>query len=156
MLFGSKHPVVGQASTVIQKPVDDVFRFIGEEFFDNYPKWSPEVVELKRLSPGPLQVGTLARQVRVDHGHRTESTFKVTDYQPNQRLVFSGVSNAYRCTYDFAPNGKDQPATQVTFTFELPDLEMYMRPFEKLIRVAVQDGASRTVRNLKGLIEKSA
>jgi hypothetical protein len=28
-----------------------------------------------------------------------------------------------------------------------------MRPFEKLIRVAVQDGAERTVRNLKRLIE---
>jgi hypothetical protein len=31
-----------------------------------------------------------------------------------------------------------------------------MRPFEKLIRRAVQEGARRTVRNLKQLIESEA
>jgi hypothetical protein len=153
MLFGSKQPVVAKASTVIRKPVEDVFSFIGDGFFDNYPKWSPEVVELKPLSGGALRVGALARQVRVDHGHRSESTFKVTDLQPNKRISFSGVSNAYRCTYDLETTDVSGPSTRVAFTFELPELEMFMRPFEKLIRVAVQDGAERTVQNLKGLIE---
>jgi hypothetical protein len=156
MLFGSKQPVVAKASTIINKPVEEVFHFIGEEFFDNYPKWSPEVVELKPLSEGPVTVGAMARQVRIDHGHRSESTFKVTELQPNRRITFSGVSNAYRCVYDLEKTtGTATPATRVAFTFELPELEMYMRPFEKLIRIAVQDGAERTVRNLKGLIERS-
>jgi len=34
----------------------------------------------------------------------------------------------------------------VTFTFELQRLELLMRPFERLIRFAVQDGAERLVR----------
>jgi hypothetical protein len=42
----------------------------------------------------------------------------------------------------------------VTFTFELERLEPRLRPFEKLIRIALQDGAKRTVRKLKLLIEK--
>jgi hypothetical protein len=153
MLFGSKQPVKAKASTVIKKPVEEVFHFIGEEFFENYPKWSPEVVELKALSDGPLKLGAMARQVRVDHGHRTESTFAVTDFQPNRRISFSGVSNAYRCTYELETTATPVMATRVAFTFELPELELFMRPFEKLIRVAVQEGAERTVRNLKGLIE---
>lgn len=152
MLFGAKQPVTAKASTVIKKPVEDVFHFIGEEFFDNYPRWSPEVVELKALSDGPLKVGAMARQVRVDHGHRSESTFTVTDFQPNRRIAFSGVSNAYHCTYELEA-AQPAAATRVAFTFELPRLEPFMRPFEKLIRVAVQDGAERTVKNLKGLIE---
>lgn len=153
MLFGSNHPVVGKASTVIHKPVEDVFRFIGDGFFENYPKWSPEVVELKPLSREQLQLGSLARQVRVDHGHRTESTFKVTEYQPNRRLLFSGVKDPYRCIYDMEPDMGSQSNTRIAFTFELSQIEFYMRPFEKLIRIAVQDGAERTVRNIKGLIE---
>jgi hypothetical protein len=44
----------------------------------------------------------------------------------------------------------------LTFTFEFPELELMLRPFEKLVRVAVQDGAERTVRNIKGLLEKEA
>lgn len=154
MLFGSRQPVLGKASTIIQKPVEEVFHFIGNDFFNNYPRWSPEVEDLKALSGGPLKVGSLVRQVRVDHGHRTESTFKVTDFEPNRRIAFSGVSAAYRCIYDLEKTESPGSATRVAFTFELPELEIFMRPFEKLIRIAIQDGAERTVRNLKGLIEK--
>jgi hypothetical protein len=33
-------------------------------------------------------------------------------------------------------------------------MEFLMRPFEKLIRIAIQDGAGRVVRNIKGLVER--
>ena len=46
------------------------------------------------------------------------------------------------------------PSTHLTFTCELEWLEPRMRPFAKLIRMALQDGAKRTVRKLKLLIEK--
>lgn len=156
MLFGSGKPVIGKASTIIRQPVGEVFRFIGEDFFTNYPRWSPEVVELRRMSAEPLQVGSLMKQVRVDHGHKSESTFKVTDYALNRRLAFNGESNKYRCIYDFAQPEGIPDATRVEFTFEFPVLEGFLRPFEKLVRIAVQEGADRTVRNLKGLIERDA
>jgi hypothetical protein len=152
-MFGfDSSPIISKATIVIGRPSDDVFRFIGEEFFANYSRWSPEVQELKQLSPGPVGVGTKARQVRVDQGHRSESTFGVTIFRPGERICFEGISNAYRCDYELKSNNFE-PSTRVTFTFELPKLEMYMRPFEKLIRVVLQDGAERTVRNLKRLIE---
>ncbi|WP_348758856.1 SRPBCC family protein [Candidatus Methylocalor cossyra] len=146
---------MAKASTVIQKPVEEVFHFVGDEFFANYPRWSPEVVELHRLSEGPLQKGTTARQVRIDHGHRTETTFAVSEFQPHRRICFTGLSNAFFCSYEFERAGSPGAATRVAFTFELKELEPYMRPFEKLIRAAVQDGVERTVKNLKGLIEGS-
>lgn len=156
MIFGPKQqsqPVVGKASAVIKCPIEEVYSFIGDGFFENYPKWSPEVVELKSLSNGPLSVGTMARQVRVDHGHKSQSTFKVTQLVRNKKLSFSGVSNSYNCTYEFEETSEGSSSTNVSFTFELPELEMFMRPFEKLVRIAVQDGAVRTVKNLKGLLE---
>jgi len=155
MLFGTQQPVVAKASVVIQKPVEDVYHFISDEFFDNYPRWSPEVVELKSLSEGPVKLGTMAKQVRVDHGHKSESTFKVTTHQPNKCLCFSGVSNPYTCLYELDVRNESDVATRLTFTFELPQIDVFMRPFEKLIRVAIQDGANRTVKNLKGLLEST-
>ncbi|MGR8980115.1 MAG: SRPBCC family protein [Gammaproteobacteria bacterium] len=153
-MFGlpSSHSACGTARIVINKPVDQVFHFIAVDFFENYPKWSPEVQKLELLSEPPLQLNSLVRQVRIDNGQRSESTFKIITYRKNEKLVFEGVSNAYRCSYDFFP--KNTPViTEITFTFELPKLELFMLPFEKLIRIAVQDGAKRTVRNLKSLIE---
>ncbi|WP_139556445.1 SRPBCC family protein [Methylotetracoccus oryzae] len=152
-MFGFDNaPIVSKASIVIARPAEEVFRFIGVDFFKNYCRWSPEVQELKQLSPGSVGVGTKARQVRVDQGHRTESIFGVTVFQPHSRVCFEGISNPYKCDYELKGNETDG-STRVTFIFELPKLEMYMRPFEKLIRVVMQDGSERTVRNLKRLIE---
>jgi hypothetical protein len=153
-MFGltSSRGASGTGSIVINKPVENVFNFIAVDFFENYPRWSPEVQELELLSTPPLKLNSLVRQVRIDNGQRSESTFKITTYQVNQKLVFEGVSNAYRCSYGFVSTNPPTN-TQITFTFELLKLELFMLPFEKLINIAVQEGAKRTVRNLKNLIE---
>lgn len=145
-------PVIGKANALIQRPPQDVFDFVGANFLTNYPRWSPEVVELKPLTEGPVKVGTMCHQVRVDQGRRSESTFKVMAFQPGQRICFEGVSNSYRCDYVFEPSNPPS-ASRITFTFELHSLEMFMRPFEKLIRIAVQEGTEKTVRSIKKLVE---
>ncbi len=142
--------VKGQASIEIERSADAVYAFIAEDFERNYPRWSPEVKELRMVSKGPMRVGTLARQVRVDQGRRTESTFKITHMQPARRLTFQGTNFPFWVDYQFDAASQH---TKLTFTFELRRIDLIMRPFEKLIRSAVQDGAERTVRNLKRLIE---
>ena len=103
-------------------------------------------------APDPTSSGiTAARQVRVDQGRRTESTFRVSALDEGQRIVFQGTSNPFVIVYRFHSLGGD--TTRLTFAFELSRLELFMRPFEKLIRLAVQDGAERVVHNIKGLIE---
>ncbi|MFI3121656.1 MAG: SRPBCC family protein [Methylococcaceae bacterium] len=155
-MFGltSKRGASGTGRIVINQPLVNVFNFIAVDFFDNYPKWSPEIQELELLSAPPLQLNSLVRQVRIDNGQRSESTFKITTYKVGEQLVFEGVSNAYRCSYDFAST-TPTINTQITFTFELLKLKLFMLPFEKLINIAVQEGAKRTTRNLKNLIELS-
>jgi hypothetical protein len=147
----SNTPVVGKSSTEIQCPSEIIFDFIGTNLLTNYPKWSPEVRELEKLSNDPVTQGTLFRQVRVDQGNRSESTFKVTIFNPVSRICFEGVSNPYRC--DYVLEVIDSTSARISFTFELLSLELHMRPFEKLIRFAVQDGTERTVRNIRKLVE---
>ena len=147
--------VKAQAKITIQRPAEDVYRFIAENFERNYPRWSPEVKELRLLTSGPLKVGSKARQVRVDQGRRTESTFRITRMQSPRppgagQLRFEGASPQFVVDYLIDP---EADGTRLTFTFELRRLELMMKPFEKLIRIAVQDGARRTVFNLKQLIE---
>ncbi len=150
--LGAKNPVIGTACITIDRATDDVYRFIGIGFFQNYPRWSPEVIQLESLTDGPVRLGTIARQVRVDQGHRTESKFRVNVFEPNKKLCFSGVSDPYRCTYEVADLNSGK-STRLSFTFELLEIQLFMRPFEKLIRAVVQDGADRTVRNIKRLVE---
>ena len=147
-----KDPVVGRAEIIIKSAPDLIFEFIGVNFFSNYPRWSPEVVELEKLSDGGIGVGTLGRQVRIDQRRRLESKFEVTKFEVEKSVVFEGVPDPFRCAFVLrAIEGNVK--TSLSFTFEGLELRPYMRPFEKLIRRVVQDGADRTTRNIKHLIE---
>ncbi len=139
-----------QASTLIARRAEQVFNFIAVDFFKNYERWSPEVVSLKPLSQGPVRIGTTCRQVRIDRGRRTESTFRVSRLEPGKHVEFEGTSSPFRVSYQLDPTAEK---TRLTFTFGLSRLELFMRPFEKLIRIAMTEGAESVVRNIKRLIE---
>ena len=143
--------VKARADILIRRPPERVYGFVARDFFANYPRWSPEVQRLDVLTPGPLRVGSRARQVRIDQGRRSESTFRVTALEDPVRVEFAEGSDLFRIGYRLDPAGEQ---TRLSFAFELTRLELYMRPFEKLVRIAVQDGAERVVRNIKALVER--
>ncbi|MEI6707694.1 MAG: SRPBCC family protein [Methylococcales bacterium] len=149
--FDSSKPVAGESSIDIPKPANDVFSYIGENFFDNYPKWAVEVVEFEPLSGKEVFVGATAKQIRKDNGAEVESVFKITDYEPNVKLIFEGITAPYKHSYLLESDGLQKP-TRLTFRFELLELEVFMRPFQKLIRSAIEDGTETTVENIKNLI----
>ena len=148
-------PVVSKASILMKGSTEKLFRYLGDDFFENYPKWSPEVKELKQIGEQPMGPGVTARQVRVDGGHRSESKFRITLYEPNRSLAFAGISEPFHCTYEIQDEGREG-LVKLIFTFELLEMKVFMRPFERLIRIAAQHGAERTVRNIKNLIEVDA
>jgi hypothetical protein len=150
--LGPADPVVGRKSILVRSSAAELFKFIGDDLFLNYPRWSPEVQELECLTEGPVRLGTMARQVRVDHGQRSESTFRITVYEPPRRVALAGVVEPYRCLYELQSRGAGD-VTELSFTFELLELKVFMRPFEQMVRGAIQDGAGRTVENIKRLVE---
>lgn len=150
--LGSTDPVIGRAHTIVSCSAAELFQYIGTGLFENYPKWSPEVKELEQITPGPVQLGTEGRQVRVDQGRRSESKFKISAFEPGQRITLVGVSDPFRCTYELQEISPAQ-STKLTFSFELLEILAIMRPFEGLVRVAIKDGAGRTVQNIKRLVE---
>ncbi|MBK1648675.1 SRPBCC family protein [Rhabdochromatium marinum] len=140
-----------KANILINRRPEQVFGFIAEDFLDNYARWSPEVKQIEALTPGPLTLGSRMRQVRVDQGRRSENQFKVTALEKPERLEFTESSDLFRTGYWLSAAGQQ---TRLEFGFELCRIELYMRPFEKLIRIAIQEGTERVVRNIKTLAER--
>ena len=143
--------VKSQSSILIRCSVPDLFHFVATDFVRNYPRWSPEVQQLTPLSSGPLAVGWTARQVRIDQGRRSEADFKVIALEPERRVCFKGIKDPFEINYFFEPHFD---YTRLTFSFEMARLGFGLRPFEKLIRVAVKEGTDRVVRDLKTLAER--
>jgi hypothetical protein len=149
--FDSTKPVIGKASIRINKPIEEVFHFVGKNFFENYPKWALEVTEFEPLDGEKLFIGAKARQVRKNQGQDVQSVFEITESLLFKKISFKGITEPYRNTYLFEiENNKN--STLLTFSFELLEVELFMRPFEKLIRSAIEEGAENTVENIKNLV----
>ena len=142
--------IKAQANILVGKSADVCFGFVADDFFRNYPRWSPEVVKLKSLSSGPLRVGSLGQQVRIDQGHRSEDSFRVVVLQRARRVAFRGVSRPFVIDYRFDALEQE---TRITFAFTLERLSLPLRPFEGPIRRVTQESTERVVRNIKRLIE---
>jgi len=149
--LGSAKPLIGQAVDVVNSPIARIYDFVGNCFFDNYPRWCPQVVELEMLSEPPIRSGTIGRQVTRDRGIDSESTFLVTHFAAPQRMEIMGKSEPFRTAYEFAM--ETETSTRLAFTFEVKELDLVMRPFQKLIRIALEEGAVQTVENIKQLLE---
>lgn len=152
--IAASKPVLGQAEDVVSCPISRAYEYIGLKFFENYPNWCPQVVALEQLSPPPVQKGTRGRQVTRDRGIDSESTFEVSDFTPSARFAIDGLSEPFRSSYEFRT--ERDGVTRIVFTFELKELDLVMRPFQKLIRNALQEGAVQTIENIKQLLETGA
>jgi hypothetical protein len=138
------------ARRLIDRPAEAIFHYIAHGFFENYPRWSPEVCELELLTPGPVRLGTQARQVRIDHGRRSESTFQVAVYEPGQQIEFASLSSPYyRVRYYLEPV---QEAACLHFTFEL-QLDFLLKPLQPVIIPVLWAESERVVNSLKRLLE---
>lgn len=152
--IGGAKPLSGSAEETISCSVARVYEFIAGGFFENYPKWCPQVIELEQLSPPPISEGAKGRQVTRDRGIDSESVFTVSTFTPDAAFEISGETEPFRSSYVMTPIGPG--ATRVSFTFELKEIDLVMRPFQKLIRAAIEEGAAQTVENIKRLLDEGA
>lgn len=152
LAFDWSKPVVGAASITIDRAPLQVFDFVVWHFEDNYPRWAPEVIEFQSLTGRGIGVGACYRQIRLEQSQPVESEFTVAALEEAQYLLLQGTTAPYQIRYEFAEVA-DLAATRLTFSFSLLELELFMKPFHKLIRVAIEEGAQYTVNNIKSLIE---
>ena len=88
---------------IIQRPPEDVFAFTTAP--ENDRLWSSTAVERRVESDGPIRVGTRIKAVDKFLGRRIESTFEVTEHEPNRRSAIKFVSGPVRAegTYTYEP-----------------------------------------------------
>jgi uncharacterized protein YkuJ len=110
----------------------------------------PDVVELEPLDGVPLRVGSKVRQVRLENDEPITSTFQVIEYEKCEHFSFQGIDMPYRQIYRIEAVGPSQ--SNVTFRFELLEVELFMRPFIKLLRGAISEGVENTVDTLTTLL----
>jgi uncharacterized protein YndB with AHSA1/START domain len=136
-------------TVIIRRPIEEVFGFLAD--FENLPRWNYAIVETRKVSEGPVGVGTIYQQVRSVPS-RSEERFEITAHNPPRRLEIQGQLGPFpsRLSYalDTVPEG-----TRVTNAVEL----QLRGPGRVLGRVAVprvRDAVAANLSKLKELLER--
>jgi len=102
-------------TVTIRRPVEDVFAFLAD--FENVPAWNHAIVETRKVSHGPVGVGTTYRQTR-SVPRRREEGFEVTVFEPASRLEVHGEVGPFRARVRYALEPTDT-GTRLTNAVEL-------------------------------------
>jgi len=75
---------------VLTAPPERVFRILTE--LDKISAWERDIRELTMVTPGPMQLGSRFREVRVSAGRRYEFLHQVTRYDRDRTFCIESVS----------------------------------------------------------------
>ena len=73
-----------QGSTVIARPVEEVFDFVADE--RNETKYNPHVLRVEKVTPGPISEGPRWAATFESRGRQLDMNLEVTEYARPSRL----------------------------------------------------------------------
>ena len=141
-----------KTSVVINRPVEEVFEFADDP--NNDAQWQTGLIESKQISEGPPGVGTTFLYVSQFLGKRLESTFEITEYEPNRRVGIKSTSGpiplSITTTFEEAEEG-----TKVSFEAE-GDVSGVFKLAEPIVARTAQRQFEGNFLTLKDVLEAGA
>lgn len=93
-----------ERSVTINASPEEVFAYVAD--ITKHPEWAQPAhrLEIQKMSEGPIGQGSTFKSVGHQFG-RNEDTVTITEYVPNQRVVYEASGNAglLRHSFEVAP-----------------------------------------------------
>ena len=84
--------ITNEKIITINRPISEVFDYVSD--YHNVPNWQPDLVELHRITKGPLGIGTQFSSVRKIIGQKMEAIIEFIAYEPNRKYVIKSITGA--------------------------------------------------------------
>jgi carbon monoxide dehydrogenase subunit G len=72
----------------IKRQTSEVFAYLAD--FENLPRWNYAITETRKITPGPVGVGSKYLQLRTVP-KRSDETFEIIEFEPHSRLTVHGA-----------------------------------------------------------------
>jgi uncharacterized protein YndB with AHSA1/START domain len=135
-------------TVMIARPMEDVFALLSD--LENVPKWNYAILETRKVSEGPVGVGTIYQQVRSVPS-RSEERLEVTAYNPPRHLEVTGQLGPFLSRLSYALDAFPE-GTRLTNAVEL-ELRGLGRLLGRVAVPRVRDAVAANLRKLKELLE---
>ncbi len=87
-----------QEELEVDRPLEAVFDFVGD--FANTKDWDPGVADARKVTDGPIGVGTRFAVDVLFNGRKLPMTYEVTEWDPPNRVVLKGEGSTVRAVDD--------------------------------------------------------
>jgi hypothetical protein len=133
----------------IERSVEDVFAFVGDQ--TNAVRWQAGIVAVRRLTDGPIGVGSRHTIVRIFMGRRLTVDNEYVTFEPGRRIAFRTISGPMplESTYVVEPAAG---GARVTSTIAI-DASGFLSLAEPLIAVGLRREMDAAFRELKRVLE---
>ena len=145
-------------SITVEHPVprsaEDTFDVIGTHLYENHPKWEREVVEIRRITPDPVGVGSRAVMVRREFGRTTESEYVITEFEPSRRLASHHPDPTMDFNIVFTITPVDSDNCTVRVDAHAQPLG-WTRALEPIMRLIMPRRSERILRSMVDVVESA-
>ena len=116
----------------VSRPATDAFRYIAE--FENTAEWDPGIAESRKLTDGPVRVGSQFDVVALFRGKRQRFRYTVTEVDDGRRIVLEGVG-AKATSFDAITVDPSGSGSRISYTadIQLKGLRRLAEPLLKLM-----------------------
>lgn len=134
---------------MIARPVEEVFAFVSD--FDNFTRWSTDVVRAELLNGRRVGVGTQARITRRALGQHFDMLFEMVHFEPPVCLGFKGemLGIPFRSGLRFEPADAGARVTQ-SGEVVIPPLLFLVEPTARQVLTSTFEN---DLRKLKQVLE---
>lgn len=130
----------------IDRPIAEVFAFLSD--LENIPKWNYYVLEVTKLSNGPIGIGTIYHQVRKTD----EQDLRITELDQNHKVVVKTLpqsSPRLEMSFTLYEEGN---TTRIRDEWRLDS--GWPAPLEWLGAGRIKSAVAENLKKLKELLEK--
>lgn len=143
-----------EKSITIRRPIGEVFAYVSD--IRHSVDWQTGLLEGRKMTEGPLSVGTQFAAVRKFMGRKLETSIEFVEYEPDMLFTFRNISGPipFETSYLFesAPEG----TTTVTIRMEMQPGGFFGNLAEPLIAANLRRDMDTNLGNLKDMLEAQA
>ncbi len=135
----------------ISRPAAEVFAYVSDQ--TNGPEWQQSLDEVRRVTPGPIGVGTRHTFVRRLGRRQITGENEYLEFEPGRRVAFTFTSDDLtgKGWYEVSPLGTGQ--TRLDSGVEI-DLQGLTRLASPLVAMSIRKEDSEDSARLKEILEK--
>jgi uncharacterized protein YndB with AHSA1/START domain len=108
--------VTNEKIITINRPINEVFAYVSN--MENGPKWQPELSEVRRITKGPVKIGSQFSSARKLMGQKMVTSIEFAAYEPNSKYTIKSITGPlpFEQTTLFEPTAE---GTKLTTVIEL-------------------------------------